>query len=183
MKICLNMIVKNESKIITRLFDSVVGLIDSYCICDTGSTDNTIQLIREYFQQRGIPGKVVEEPFRNFGYNRTFAIEQCTGLENADYLLLMDADMVLTGFDPAVIKSGLSSHLAHYIFQGTQDFQYKNVRIIKNNEGIQYWGVTHEYIQVPDGTTYGKLYSSMTLVMAVVNRTNTQEMSDSLQMR
>ena len=36
-KLCLNMIVKNESKIITRLFDSIVDLIDCYCICDTGS--------------------------------------------------------------------------------------------------------------------------------------------------
>jgi len=37
--ICLNMIVKNESKIITRLFDSVIDIIDTYVICDTGSDD------------------------------------------------------------------------------------------------------------------------------------------------
>ena len=30
--LCLSMIVKNESNIITRLFDSVIGIIDSYCI-------------------------------------------------------------------------------------------------------------------------------------------------------
>ena len=42
--ICLNMIVKNESKIITRLFDSVLSIIDTYCICDTGSNDNTIDI-------------------------------------------------------------------------------------------------------------------------------------------
>ena len=40
--LCLNMIVKNESKIISRLFDSVSSIIDSYCICDTGYTDDTI---------------------------------------------------------------------------------------------------------------------------------------------
>ena len=44
-KICLNMIVKNESTIITRLLDSVISLIDHYVICDTGSTDNTTQII------------------------------------------------------------------------------------------------------------------------------------------
>jgi glycosyltransferase involved in cell wall biosynthesis len=44
--ICLNMIVKNESKIITRLLESVSPIIDCYCICDTGSTDNTIQYSR-----------------------------------------------------------------------------------------------------------------------------------------
>ena len=52
--LCLNMIVKNESKIITRLFDSVISIIDCYCICDTGSTDNTIELIKNYFLEKNI---------------------------------------------------------------------------------------------------------------------------------
>ena len=46
--LCLNMIVKNESAIITRLFKSVLPIIDSYCICDTGSTDNTIEIIKTF---------------------------------------------------------------------------------------------------------------------------------------
>ena len=45
--LCLNMIVKNESKIITRLLESVLPIIDTYCICDTGSTDNTIEVIEK----------------------------------------------------------------------------------------------------------------------------------------
>ena len=43
--LCLNMIVKNESKIIERLLTSVLSIIDTFCICDTGSTDNTIDII------------------------------------------------------------------------------------------------------------------------------------------
>ena len=39
MKDYLNMIVKNESKIITRVLNSVLPIINNYCICDTGSTD------------------------------------------------------------------------------------------------------------------------------------------------
>jgi glycosyltransferase involved in cell wall biosynthesis len=61
--ICLNMIVKNESKIITRLFNSVLPIIDCYCICDTGSTDNTVEVLTNYFLYKGIPGKVVSEQF------------------------------------------------------------------------------------------------------------------------
>ena len=49
-KICLNMIVKNESKIITRLLDSLLKIIDHYVIVDTGSTDNTIEVISNYFK-------------------------------------------------------------------------------------------------------------------------------------
>ena len=70
--LCLNMIVKNESNIITRLFDSVLPIIDTYCICDTGSTDNTPQIITDYFNDKGIEGKVVHKEFVNFGENRTF---------------------------------------------------------------------------------------------------------------
>ena len=158
--ICLNMIVKNESKIITRLFDSVISssIIDSYCICDTGSTDGTIDIIEEYFKLKGIPGEVVVEPFQDFGYNRTFALEQCKNRPLADYLLLMDADMILTygeNFDANTFKSKLTSNHAHYLLQGHGEFFYRNVRLVKNNHGIKYWGVTHEYVDVPPGTTYG----------------------------
>ena len=61
--ICLNMIVKNESRVIGRLLESVVPLIDSYCICDTGSTDNTKEIITNFFNEHNIKGKIVEEPF------------------------------------------------------------------------------------------------------------------------
>jgi tetratricopeptide (TPR) repeat protein len=157
--ICLNMIVKNENKIITRLFDSLcLGIIDSYCICDTGSTDDTIDVIETYFREKGIPGEVLVEPFQDFGYNRTFALEMCRGRPMADYILLLDADMILSygaNFDVHKFKQQLTSHPAHYVQQGHGEFFYKNVRLVKNNHGIKYWGVTHEYIDVPPGTTYG----------------------------
>jgi len=70
-KLCLNMIVKNESRIIRRLMESVISVIDSYCICDTGSTDDTIAIIRDYMTAAGKTGEVYSEPFKNFGYNRT----------------------------------------------------------------------------------------------------------------
>ena len=162
-KLCLNMIVKNESRIIRRLFDSVVDIIDSYCICDTGSTDNTVDIIKTYFDSKKIPGKIVYEPFRDFGYNRSYALKQCEGMENADYILLLDADMVIqtpADFDLKVFKEGLVNSDAFFVFQGTDEFYYKNVRIVKNNVGMKYWGVTHEYVEVPSGCIYGKYEKS-----------------------
>lgn len=159
-KLCLNMIVKNESKIITRLFDSILNIIDSYLICDTGSTDNTPSVINQYFQSRGIPGKVIVEPFKNFEFNRTFALNACQGQADIDYILLLDADMILekgAEFDATKFKQQLLSADVHYLFQGNPRFMYKNVRIVKNNMGITYWGVTHEVIQTPDGTKYGQI--------------------------
>lgn len=157
-KICLNMIVKNESKIITRLFDSVLPLIDTYCICDTGSTDNTIELIRTYFDSHGIPGKIIHIPFKDFAYNRTKALNACEDMLEVDYLLLMDADMVLRIPDKTkipAIKAKIAENQAHYLFQGSDKFFYKNVRIVKNGYSKQYRSVTHEYIETPSGTQYG----------------------------
>ena len=159
------MIVKNESKIITRLLDSLIDIIDCYCICDTGSTDNTTQLLYEYFFAHNIPGNVISEPFKNFEHNRTFALEACkdpanTGKISADYILLLDADMVLMkgpDFNIDSFKEQLLTADVFHLFQGSDRFSYKNVRIVKNHLGIKYWGVTHEVISTPDGTKYSQI--------------------------
>lgn len=156
--ICLNMIVKNEAKVISRLLESVAPLIDSYCICDTGSTDNTIEIIESFFKERNIFGKIVQEPFKDFGYNRTFALNACCSMPKgtADYLLLLDADMILSiqpEFPPEKIKQKLEECdlYAYHLFQGSESFNYKNTRIVRNNVGFTYWGVTHEYVNAPPG--------------------------------
>lgn len=161
------MIVKNESKIIRRLLESVAPWIDSYCICDTGSTDDTMEVIQTFFESRQIPGRICQEPFRDFGYNRSFALKECEKMgplarkrvdrENGNltqYALLLDADMVFW-VNPTVFptKKALHQMLAKYeamsILQGTDQFNYKNVRIVKCGIGASYWGVTHEYMQLP----------------------------------
>jgi len=143
--LCLNMIVKNESKIITRLLDSVCDIIDCYCICDTGSTDNTVELIANYFENKSIPGKIVFEPFKNFAHNRNVSLQHCLGV--SDYVLFLDADMVLQvkNFDKEMLSLGDSFS----ILQGTEEFFYHNTRIVKNSGLYSYVGVTHEYINTP----------------------------------
>jgi tetratricopeptide (TPR) repeat protein len=158
-KICLNMIVKNESKVILRLLNSVLPIIDSYCICDTGSTDNTIEIIETFFKENKIEGRIVNEPFQDFGYNRTFALNSCIGLPNADYLLLLDADMVLR-INPELCKKNFRKSLikdVYFIFQGSDTFFYKNVRILKNNPEYSYWGVTHEYVKTTPESTFQEI--------------------------
>jgi len=144
--ICLNMIVKNESKIIKRMFDSVISVIDSYCICDTGSTDDTISIITEYFKEKNIPGKIVYEPFKDFSHNRNFALINCVGM--SDYILLMDADMLLK-IGSEFKKSIMTTYDSFHILQGNDNFYYKNMRIIRNNGLYSYMGVTHEYVNTP----------------------------------
>ena len=142
--ICLNMIVKNESKIITRLLTTVLPIIDTYCICDTGSTDMTKEIIKEFFDMRCIDGKIIEEPFKNFGHNRTVALNAAKDM--ADYLLFLDADMKLV-IDPEFDKSKLTADV--YTFaQGSNTFNYFNVRLIKTSLNFRCIGSTHEYYDI-----------------------------------
>ena len=164
-RVCLNMIVKNESKIIRRLLESVATIIDSYCICDTGSTDDTISIVEDFFMERGIPGKIPREPFRDFGYNRSFALKQCESMQ-VEYILLLDADMIFhlgAGVTPTDFKRGLT-HDAYHMFQGTDSFYYKNARLVKNRIGASYWGVTHEYLKTPDNSSYGLIEKSRAFI-------------------
>ena len=145
--LCLNMIVKNETRVITRLLESVVPIIDTYCICDTGSTDDTIDVITNFFKDKGIKGKIVQEPFKDFAYNRSFALQACKGMSG--YAILLDADMILKigDFD----KSILSTADSFCLLQGSEEFYYQNMRIVRNNGTFKYMGVTHEYISTPPG--------------------------------
>lgn len=91
MTVCLNMIVKDEAKVIRRCLDSVRPFIDAWAIVDTGSSDGTQELVRELLAD--LPGALIERPWRDFGHNRTEALEHARG--RADYLLIIDADEVL----------------------------------------------------------------------------------------
>lgn len=151
--LCLNMIVKNESKIIKRLLDSVVSIIDSYCICDTGSTDNTIEIIRQYFQSKNIPGEVFEIPFRDFGYNRTKALERAKNW--GQYALLLDADMILE-ISPKFKKSDIVLD-AYHVKQKNSVLDYYNTRIVRTDRDITCVGVTHEYYNIPPCCKHARL--------------------------
>jgi len=167
--LCLNMIVKNESRVIKRLLESVYDILDAYCICDTGSTDNTIEIIESFFREKNIPGKVVQEPFRNFEYNRSFALKACDEIE-ADMILLMDADMILwrnKKIEPVKFKQLLTTHDAYYVFQGNENMYYKNTRIVKNRTGVSYKGVTHEYVELPHGTNQGILVKDIIFIQDI----------------
>ena len=92
--IVLCMIVKDESPVILRSLQSVRHIVHKYCICDTGSTDGTQALIREYFKKEKLDGKVYEAKWVDFAHNRNiaFAHAQSAG---ADYIMTLDADEVI----------------------------------------------------------------------------------------
>ena len=132
MKICLNMIVKNESHIICRALKSVRYLIDYYVICDTGSDDNTCGLVQDFFNDYDISGQIFHTTFENFEINRNEALRYAKQHSSCEFILLMDADMVLQYNLPvSSIHNVLHSHDIFHLYQGSDDCLYKNIRIVR----------------------------------------------------
>jgi glycosyltransferase involved in cell wall biosynthesis len=86
--------VKNEAKIIRAMLESVAPYIDYWVIEDTGSTDGTQEIIRDFFNDKEIPGFLYQEPWQYHGYNRDHVLQKAlaTNEANCDFILRLDAD-------------------------------------------------------------------------------------------
>jgi tetratricopeptide (TPR) repeat protein len=154
-KLCLTMIVKNESRVIRETLDSVLAFLDYWIIVDTGSTDGTQDLVWEYFADRGIPGELHERPWKNFGYNRTEAFRLAEG--KAEYLWVIDADDVLRGdlVLPAVLDRD-----SYWLYHRTASAGYWRPQIFRSACHWEYKGVLHEYVESPHAATFAKIEGS-----------------------
>lgn len=139
---CLNMIVKNETKVIRRCLESVKPIIDYWVIVDTGSTDGTQGLVKEIMKD--IPGELHERPWKNFAHNRMEALELARS--KADYLLFVDADDKLEiekGFKLANLN--LDAYFLWIHYGGST---YSRIQVIKTALPWRWEGVVHEYLAI-----------------------------------
>jgi len=151
---CLNMIVKNESHIIVETLKNLCSYFNfSYwVICDTGSTDNTKEVITDFFKERNIKGELHEHKWEDFAHNRTLALE--CAYNKTDYLLIFDADDSIKGnfvlpknfnFDGYTLKFGT-------------DCTYLRPLIINNRKKWKFVGVLHEYLASEESVSqYGNI--------------------------
>jgi glycosyltransferase involved in cell wall biosynthesis len=150
--ICLNMIVKNETKVLERLFRSVKDYIDYYVIVDTGSSDGTQQLIRERMQEYGIEGEVHERPWVNFGVNRQQALELAVAAGRSDWLLFIDADEELGVSNPRFYEE-LQPGVTYDIEKHHANIRYAVPHLINVRDTKWRWkGPVHNYLEREGGS-------------------------------
>jgi glycosyltransferase involved in cell wall biosynthesis len=155
--ICLCMIVKNEASIIERCLNSVKDLIDTWCIIDTGSTDNTKELVKEALKD--IPGKLIREPWVNFGHNRTQAYNYAR--EMGEWVLFIDADHIIE--DKGFLEKDLDKIYTHYnLEQRSKTLSYQNKRLLNTKKDWKCIGVTHEYWDV--NGSHGEKLESLAII-------------------
>jgi glycosyltransferase involved in cell wall biosynthesis len=149
----LCMIVKDEARLIERCLDSVRPLLDYALIVDTGSTDDTGNVVRNYLSAHDLPGEVIDRPFTDFGESRSFALAKLREHSGIDYALVIDADDVLrfpAGFDKDGFKESLDK--AFYdmeVRHGVVSFW--RPQLVSNHVEFKYLGVLYEFLAGPQG--------------------------------
>jgi glycosyltransferase involved in cell wall biosynthesis len=135
--VTLCMIVKDEEHIIHECLDSMAPYIDRYDITDTGSSDKTMDIIREWGEKNNIPGKVYEEPWRGFGKSRTDSLRNADR-GGADFAWVIDADDRVQGNFKYPQQFGEEKHWSYALKIRRGDFEWWRGQIL------------HEYAQCPE---------------------------------
>lgn len=149
--ICYVAIFRNEADNVYRCLDAMKEMIKYVCVCDTGSTDNTVKLIKKWGRENDKTTKIHHEEFKNFGYNRTLSFQMAKeSFPDSDYCVLIDADMVLKledGWGDVELDKD-----QYYFNQKNPQIIYRNTRLIKTSLDWKCIGVTHEYWEASGST-------------------------------
>jgi len=149
-KISLCMIVKNEEKFLPGCLESAKGLADELIVVDTGSTDRTMDIAREY------GATIYEHPWQNdFSYHRNQSIDYATG----DWILILDADEELDPSEHDMIRGAVRrkdidavSFVVYNKIQGGRTGFLNSHRLFRNKKEYRYSGIVHNQL-IMDGVT------------------------------
>lgn len=154
-KLILTQIVKDEAHVIERMLNSIKDIVDGICIVDTGSTDNTIEIINKWGKDNNIETYVFEREFDNFENSRNYSIEKAKETflgrdKNTYYGFWLDADEVIeigSDFD----KNKLNKDL--YMFNTyINTMKYTRNELYRLDGDFKFWGPVHEFIVPIDKT-------------------------------
>lgn len=148
--LCLCMMVCNEQHVVGRALRSVKHLVDYWVVCDTGSADATPMVVLNTMS--GVPGELHRTEWTNFGANRTEVLRMAR--KHADYLLMMDADMIAHVRVPE-FKQKLTADSYDIGYEGPVD--YSQVMLVSSRHDWKYVGVTHEYVHSDTAKTRERL--------------------------
>ncbi|HCC07626.1 MAG TPA: glycosyl transferase [Clostridiales bacterium] len=148
--ISLCMIVKNEEEYIANCLNSVKDLVDEIIIVDTGSTDNTEEIVSEY------TNNIYFFDFTDdFSSARNYSFDKAS----KEYIFWLDADDVLQEEDRVKFKElknrldnevGIVAMKYNYIFDDEDNviFSFYKERLIRRELKPLWVDPVHEYIIV-----------------------------------
>ena len=141
------MIVKDEAHCITKCLESVKPIINHWIIIDTGSSDNTEDVVRNSLKD--VPGSFLHSPWIDFSTNRNESLKLAR--TKADYVLIIDADDYLVINDITEFNNLKDNHYNIQIKHN--NISYYRPQLIKSTTPAEYKCPLHEYLEVPDHGT------------------------------
>lgn len=143
----LTMIVKNAGKMFEEVLTKNLPVIDRWTILDTGSTDETIDIINRVLVGKK-KGKLYQEPFIDFGTSRNRCFELSGN--KCKYRLMLDDTYVIQDElrDFLEIIRGDQFADSYSLYITSDDVQYCSNRITKVTSNLKYVYKIHEVVQM-----------------------------------
>ena len=150
---------KNEAEIISKTLSSLEGLTDDIIVFDNGSTDNTIEIVKQH------KAKLYQGSWEGFGKTKSKA----TALAKYDWILSLDADEAIDKeLEQSLLSLNLDNSNAVYDlvfknFFGDKWLRYgewggdKHIRLFNRKAVSWNDAPVHEGLIMPSGVIVKKL--------------------------
>lgn len=138
------MIVCNEENVLPITLQALLPFIDSYSIVDTGSTDKTVEVVKQHLGH--LPGVVTQQEWRDFSTARNLSLE--IAREFGDYIFICDADDVVEAVvDGVSFRAQLTCDVLNIVFrQGST--RYHRPLLVRSSVKAAFRGVVHEFLAI-----------------------------------
>lgn len=151
------LIVKNEQDMIAGCLYSIRSFVDEIIICDTGSTDRTVDICLELAAHPNFPNQIrlFHDPWQSdFSHHRNLSISRAT----KDWIFIIDADERFMPEDiDALLKdlqetnrNGVEMRVYNDLPGAPVQTFSKSLRFFKRSTGWIYKDVIHNSLQVPE---------------------------------
>ncbi|MCX6835197.1 MAG: tetratricopeptide repeat protein [candidate division Zixibacteria bacterium] len=143
------LIVRNEERLLPECLESIRDWVDEIIIVDTGSTDTTMDIARQY------GARIFQQPWSSdFSKHRNYSMDQATG----DWLFIIDADERFFLDDvPGIIdqmgeKRFPTFSISVLNVNGNDEKRVtfcNSVRFFRRDLKLRYDGIVHNVLQIP----------------------------------
>lgn len=145
------MIVKNEEELLPGCLESIRNWVDEIIVVDTGSTDRTVEIAKEY------GAKIFHQEWTgNFSFHRNYSIEQAM----SDWVFIIDADEEVEQAHVPEIRQALAQDQFRTITVNVFNMDpvdkrisshLPSIRFFRKDSGIRYDGIVHNQLQYDKG--------------------------------
>lgn len=139
--ICVLIMATNEEHCILETLNATLPYATEYIFLDNASTDNTVQVCKDFFKKHYLTYKIFHYHWVNFGHNYSYLYELGFKHSTCEYLWQIDADDLVVG---TMNIENLNKD--KYMLQFGKDFKYVREQIFKNNRQWHHYLAIHGYV-------------------------------------